>query len=94
MGSLDYAADVAAQGMKEATRQAGWPSDPTAWPAQAEAHDGPARFALYTLKALSFIELKRGRSDTAKEYLDILSRADPQGSVGWKVIEELAQGSV
>jgi tetratricopeptide (TPR) repeat protein len=94
MGSLDYAADVAAQGMKEATRQAGWPSDPTAWPAQAEAHDGPARFALYTLKALSFIELKRGHSETAKEYLDILSRADPQGSVGWKVIEELAQGSV
>ena len=42
MGSLDYAADVAAEGMKEATRQAGWPSDPTAWPAQAEAHDGPA----------------------------------------------------
>ncbi len=28
MGSLDYAADVATEGMKEATRQAGWPSDP------------------------------------------------------------------
>lgn len=94
MGSLDYAADVAAQGIKVATRQAGWPSDPMAWPVQAENHDGPARFALYTLKALSFIELKRGRSETAKEYLDILSRMDPQGSVGWKVIAELAQGSV
>ena len=94
MGSLDYAADVAAEGMKEATRQAGWPSDPKAWPAQAEAQDGPARFALYTLKALSFIELKRGHSERTKEYLAILSRADPQGSVGWKVIEELAQGAV
>ncbi|MBI1980134.1 MAG: hypothetical protein HYS63_00915 [Methylocystis sp.] len=94
MGSLDYAADVAAEGMKEATRQAGWPSDPAAWPAEVEAADGPARFALYTLKALSFIELKRGRPETAKDYLDILSRADPQGSVGWKVIEELARGSV
>jgi len=94
MGSLDYAADVAAAGMREATRQAGWPSDPTAWPTQAQAQDGPARFALYTLKALSFIELKRGRADIAWDYLDILARADPQGSVGWKVIEELAQGSV
>lgn len=93
MGSLDYAADVAAEGMKQASRQAGWPSDPAAWPAQVDAQNGPARFALYTLKVLSFIELKRGHSETAKEYLDILSRADPQGSVGWKVIEELAQGS-
>ncbi|MGD9544907.1 MAG: hypothetical protein AB7F41_00370 [Methylocystis sp.] len=94
MGSLDYAADVATEGMKEATRQAGWPSDPKAWPALTDVQDGPARFALYTLKALSFIELKRGHSERTKEYLDILSRADPQGSVGWKVIEELAQGSV
>lgn len=94
MGSLDYAADVAAEGMKQASRQAGWPSDPAAWPAQVDAQDGPARFALYTLKALSFIELKRGHSETARAYLDILSRADPQGSVGWKVIEELAQNSV
>jgi len=94
MGSLDYAADVAAEGMKQASLQAGWPSDPAAWPAQVDAQDGPARFALYTLKALSFIELKRGHSETARAYLDILSRADPQGSVGWKVIEELAQNSV
>lgn len=94
MGGLDYAAAVAAEGMREATRQAGWPSDPAAWPAQAETPEGPARFALYTLKALSFIELKRGRRETAEDYLDILSRADPQGSVGWKVIEELARGSV
>jgi len=94
MGSLDYAAAVAAEGMKEATRQAGWPSDPTNWPAEAEAQDGPARFALYTLKALSFIELKRGHRETALDYLQILSRADPQGSVGWKVVEELATGSV
>jgi len=94
MGSLDYAADVAAAGMNEATRQAGWPNDPRAWPAEAEAQDGPARFALYTLKALSFIELKRGDRETAMDYLDILSRADPRGSVGWKVIEELARGSV
>jgi hypothetical protein len=94
MGSLDYAADVAAQGMLEATRQAGWPSEPDAWPAQSGPLDGPARFALYTLKALSFIELKRGRRDVTMRYLAILARSDPQGSVGWTVIEELAQGAV
>jgi len=93
MGSLDYAADVATEGMREATRQAGWPSDPAAWPSEAEARDGPARFALYTLKALSFIELKRDRRDIALQYLGVLSRLDPEGGVGWKVIQELAQGS-
>lgn len=93
MGSLDYAAEVAAQGMQEATRQAGWPSDPKAWPSSDGAPDGPGRFALYTLKALSFIELKRGQRDVAMAYLTILARADPRGCVGWKVIEELARGS-
>jgi hypothetical protein len=94
MGSLDYAAEVAALGMKEAARQAGWTEDPSAWPAPADAQDGPARFALYTLKALSFIELKRGDSAKSEEYLRILSRTDPQGSVGWKVIQELSSGIV
>jgi hypothetical protein len=94
MGSLDYAAEVAALGMKEAARQAGWTEDPRAWPAPADAQDGPARFALYTLKALSFIELKRGDRAKSDEYLQILSETDPQGSVGWKVIQELSSGIV
>jgi len=94
MGSLDFAAEVAAEGLQEAARQAGWPSDPKLWPSGPEDHDGPARFALYTLKALSFIELKRDRREIALEYLQILSRADPRGSVGWKVIQDLALGSV
>jgi hypothetical protein len=94
MGSLDYAAEVATQGMQEAARQAGWPLDPEQWPAPADAQDGPARFALYTLKALSFIELKRGDDATSSAYLRILARTDPGGSVGWKVIQELASGIV
>lgn len=92
MGSLDLAAEVAAEGMREAARQARWPIDPAAWPAPAEAQDGPARFALYTLKALSFIELKRGNRAAAQKYLRILSETDPLGSVGWRVIEDLASG--
>lgn len=94
MGSLDFAASVAADGLCEAARQAGWPSDPKLWPSKAEASDGPSRFALFTLKALSFIELKRGRRDKALEHLETLSVADPDGSVGWTVIQDLAHGVV
>ena len=94
MGSLDFAADVAADGLREAARQAGWSSDPKLWPSAAEASDGPSRFALFTLKALSFIELKRGRREVALEHLRTLSIADPNGSVGWTVIQDLAHGVV
>ncbi|MGD9657895.1 MAG: hypothetical protein AB7U61_09720 [Methylocystis sp.] len=90
MGSLDFAADIATEGLKEAVKQAGWPDDAREWPETTHAQDGPGRFALYTLKALSFIELRRGNQEAAREYLDLLSKKDPLGSVGWKVVEELA----
>lgn len=93
MGSLDSAAEAALQGLKQATRQAGWPSDPLRWPEGSQPSEGAARFALYTLKALSFIELKRGRREAAMRYLGALSRSDPEGAVGWRVVEELAQAS-
>ena len=91
MGSLDFAAEVASAGLREAAKQAGWPVDPGRW-AQPATCEGPARFALYTLKALSFIELRRGRKEKASEYLAILARTDPFGHVGWRVVEELADG--
>ena len=93
MGSLDYAADVATEGLNEAVKQAGWPDDPRAWPEATHAQDGPGRFALYTLKALTFIELRRGNEEAARQYLDLLSQKDPYGCVGWKVVEELANGA-
>jgi tetratricopeptide (TPR) repeat protein len=92
MGNLDVAWTVASQGMAEAARQAGWPSDPALWPPQNTAGAAAERFALYTLKALSFIQLKRGEKDKAMDILQILKRLDPTGSVGWTVIHELAQG--
>lgn len=92
MGNLDVARTVAEQGMREAARQAGWPSDPEFWPPQNAAGATTERFALFTLKALSFIELKRGERDKALDILRILRKLDPRGSVGWTVIYELAQG--
>lgn len=92
MGSLEVAWDVANLGLEEAVRQAGWPSDPALWPQKDTAPGSAERFALYTLKALSFIQLKRGLKEAALGNLSILRSLDPSGSVGWTVIYELAQG--
>jgi hypothetical protein len=92
MGNLEVAWAVANQGLAEATRQAGWPLDPRLWPPKETAPGSPERFALYTLKALSFIQLKRGNKMEAMENLSILKVLDPPGYVGWTVIYELAQG--
>jgi hypothetical protein len=90
MGNLEIAKAVALEGLREAARQAGWPEEPRLWPVDQSDADGPARFALFTLKALSFIELKRGNRAKADENLRILARTDPTGSVGWPVIAALA----
>lgn len=90
MGHLDTAAEVATKGLQEAARQARWPANPAQWPVSSPADGGPARFALFTLKALAFIELKRERPDVTQTYLNILAALDPTGRVGWTVIADLA----
>ena len=93
MGNLETARIAALDGMREAARQAGWPADPKLWPKGESQAEGPARFALYTLKALSFIELKRGARSAADALLQVLARVDPTGSVGWPVVASLAEGA-
>jgi hypothetical protein len=92
MGNLEVAFAMANLGLVEATRQAGWSTDPHTWPLKETAPGSAERFALYTLKALSFIELKRGNKAKCMENLEILKSVDPRGAVGWTVIFELAQG--
>lgn len=89
-GQLDQAEEAALAGLVEATRQAGWPADWRLWRAGHTACDGPGRFALYTLKALAFIQLKQGDLAPAREMLDVLAEMDPAGAVGWTVIAALA----
>ncbi|GAB4358538.1 MAG: hypothetical protein Kow0026_19480 [Oricola sp.] len=89
-GNLGAALATASKGLAEAARQAGWPEDWERWPVPAGTPDGPARFALYTLKALAFIHLKRNDPATARRILDRLCLLDPAGLVGWRVIEALA----
>jgi tetratricopeptide (TPR) repeat protein len=91
-GNLDEARAAAQTGMQKAARQAGWPDDWRAWEPPGAIPDGAGRFALYTLKALAFIHLRRDEKNEAEDILDALRKLDPTGAVGWPVIAELAAG--
>lgn len=91
-GRLDEALSIAESGLREAARQAGWSPDWRSWRPQAELPDGAGRFALYTLKALAFIHLRRDEPKKAHELLAALRRLDPAGMVGWSVVAALAEG--
>ena len=54
--------------------------------------DGAGRFALYTLKALAFIHLRKDDLPSARHMLDALRQLDPTGAVGWPVVAALADG--
>jgi hypothetical protein len=91
-GDLDEALTVAEAGLREAARQARWDEDRERWPREGVATNGPGRFALYTLKALAFIHLKREDAASARSVLATLTTLDPDGLVGWRVVADLAQG--
>ena len=91
-GNLAEALEIARAGLAEAAAQAGWTDDWREWPTPAADPEGPARFALYTLKALAFIHLRRGEPGTAAGLLSALSRLDPSGTTGWPVVAALADG--
>ena len=50
---------------------------------------GAGRFALYTLKALAFIRLKRDERAESVRILAALRRLDPLGGTGWQVVAAL-----
>lgn len=92
-GDLEAALLAAEAGLAEAARQAGLPSIPERWPRPLPAISAAERFALYTLKALAFIQLKRGDRATATRHLQLLRGLDPQSRVGWSVVQELLDAS-
>jgi tetratricopeptide (TPR) repeat protein len=92
-GHLDMALEAAETGLRVAARQAGWSPDWREWQTLPIIPDGPGRFALYTLKALAFIHLRRSERDEALEILEALKELDPAGAVGWPVIAALAEGA-
>jgi hypothetical protein len=91
-GNLDDAEAAAETGLKEAARQAGWSAEWRDWQIPQGPTKGAARFALYTLKALAFIQLRKDNRPLALEMLAALEQLDPSGSVGWPVVAAIADG--
>jgi hypothetical protein len=92
-GNLDMAVTAAEDGLGVAARQAGWSPNWRDWAVQSVIPDGAGRFALYTLKALAFIRLRRSERTQALEILDALRNLDPAGVVGWPVVAALAEAT-
>lgn len=91
---LDDAERVAQIGLDAAAREGGFSADwrrlvlcSTDW-----TKPGAARFFLFTMKALAFINLRRGRLAEARDLLDKLVEIDPLDQVGHGVIAQLARG--
>ncbi len=90
---LDDALAIAEAGLAEAGRQAGLPRDWSCWTPKdlAKAAEGPARFALYTLKAIAFIQLRRGARRDAEKRLAKLAELGASDGIGAGVVADLAR---
>lgn len=91
-GDLDAALDAAHGGLRQAALRANLAPDWTLWRRDEIVAEGPGRFALYTLKALAFIRLRRGEPEDAANVLARLADLDPDDTVGGSVVAALAAG--
>ena len=92
---FEQAERAAHRGLLEAAKQAGLAQD---WRRVARGSvpdgvdfkgSGPARFWLFTLKALAFIALRSDRPDDARELLAHIAALDDQAHIGGEVIATL-----
>ncbi|MBI3445362.1 MAG: hypothetical protein HY055_08350 [Magnetospirillum sp.] len=90
--NLEQARDAALAGIREAARQANLPPDWRDWRLGENDWNagGATRFALYTIKALAFIELRRENLAEARALLDRLAGLDPADEVGGSVVNAMA----
>ncbi len=94
-GRLAEAERCARDGLQTAARAAGLDSH---WSRVAAgdadfSQNGPARFWLFTLKALAFIRLRRGDTAESDALLRHCAKLDPHDQTGASVIRSLRQGS-
>lgn len=90
---LDEARQAAQRALDEAARQAGLPQpwqavEPGAPPVDFNAN-GPARFWLFTLKALAFIAVRQQRLDEARALQRHIAWLHPRSGMGDEVIASL-----
>ena len=73
--------------------QAALPRDWPCWTPEdlAKAAEGPARFALYTLKAIAFIQLRRGARRDAEKRLAKLAELGASDGIGAGVVADPAR---
>lgn len=88
---FDAAYDMAALGMREAARLGQLPDDWRDWTLDM-LNGKAASFALLTLKAMAFIELRRGNTPASVAILEQLERLDPSDGIGSSVVASLAAG--
>ncbi|MBT9549458.1 MAG: hypothetical protein IV088_01305 [Hydrogenophaga sp.] len=95
LGELGPALRAASTGLAMAAQAAGLPTDwRTVQPGDADFNaPGPARFWLFTLKALAFIHLRRHERDTAAGFIAQIGRLDPDDQIGASVTRTLLQHS-
>ena len=96
---LQEAERAALLGLAQAGLAAGLPLDPEQMlsappPQQDFTRNGPARFWLFTLKALAFIRLRSGRLAEARALVETITRLDPAHSVGSDVTAALLAGAL
>lgn len=93
---LADAEQVTLTALETAARQGGFAADWTVLtPASADwsSLDEPQHFYLFSLKALAFIRLRRGKREESLALLAKLHELDPRDSVGSTVIRDLASGA-
>ena len=92
-GELGEAHEVACKALAVAARQASIDRDWRAvQPGDADfTTPGPARFWLFTLKALAFISVRRGERDVALALVGKLSTLDPADRIGFGVVQALLE---
>jgi hypothetical protein len=90
-GELDLALQAASKGLQAAAQAAQMAPDwQTVLPSAADfSAPGPARFWLFTLKALAFIQLRRGERDVAAALVARLCLLDPDDHLGASTVERL-----
>lgn len=89
---FDLAVDFADRSLREAARQCGLPVSPETWtPGRlAGLRADSVSHVLLALKALAFLELRRGNDHVADRHLALLQRLDPEDGSGVSVVSALS----